>query len=576
MASVSRSSRRQGMFMKGQVKIQAYMNYGLLTVHVVQARHLSCMWKQSPNTFVMMTLIPEETDVTPTRCRTAIVTDTTNPTYNEKFSFEVGPEDVHRRLLLTLWHRDNTGFHETLGCTSFGIRHLYSGDREINGWYHLLTDEVGRKKHLRVSTKERPAVPVMQSHQPRKIPAVNRDVSDLDRHDVTLYRSQYGGFGFSIVDSCPAKIGRVDAGSPAQEVGLQQGDLIIRVNGQNVSRSTSVSVARIIKKSNCAVHIEVQRPGQYATPTLHQRSMLSSTRRDGKSSSDDSGNSLQDDTVCDDKTALINSAISIDTRRQAALHRLLCLEENFVEFMTAGINKFSRPLRHGVINNSQHATLFQNIEKITCMSEYQVKQIIDNLPSYTPSDEDTDTSFMVETDLTGCIGMIYLSKLTMICGAYVMYSKGLTNAATLLSNLEKSDQFCGFLLNVPNEGRDITICDFLNRPIHHIQEIYGLLQMISTTTMPHSEERDMFCDILRGLQAIINQITKTDLVTSKLNILPTVYAATSKATKRQVPMMGSLILKHSSSERSSSSGFGSGSSQHSECSESPETLSTLV
>lgn len=137
--------------------------------------------------------------------------------------------------------------HESLGCTSFGIRHLCQGERQVSGWYHLLTDDVGRKKHLRVTLKDRPSVPVMQSRELRQVPAVNRDVPDIDRLQLTVYRSQYGGFGFTVIESCPVKIGRVDSSSRAQEAGLQKGDLIIRVNGQNVSRSTSVSVARCIK-----------------------------------------------------------------------------------------------------------------------------------------------------------------------------------------------------------------------------------------------------------------------------------------------------------------------------------------
>ena len=54
----------------------------------------------------------------------------------------------------------------------------------------------------------------------------------------------------------------------------------------------------------------------------------------------------------------------LETRRQAALHRLLCVEENYVELMTAGIQQFSRPLRHCIVTGSQHAALFQNIEKV--------------------------------------------------------------------------------------------------------------------------------------------------------------------------------------------------------------------
>ena len=55
---------------------------------------------------------------------------------------------------------------------------------------------------------------------------------------------------------------------------------------------------------------------------------------------------------------------SIDTRRQAALHRLLCLEENFVEMMHSGIQQFSRPLRHCLLSSAQHEQLFQNVEKV--------------------------------------------------------------------------------------------------------------------------------------------------------------------------------------------------------------------
>ena len=53
------------------------------------------------------------------------------------------------------------------------------------------------------------------------------------------------GYGFSVVGGCPVKVGRVDAGSPA--AGLQKGDLIVSINGKNVSRSTNDSVAKIVK-----------------------------------------------------------------------------------------------------------------------------------------------------------------------------------------------------------------------------------------------------------------------------------------------------------------------------------------
>ena len=55
------------------------------------------------------------------------------------------------------------------------------------------------------------------------------------------------GYGFSVVGGCPVKVGRVDAGSPAATAGLQKGDLIVCINGKNISRSTNDSVAKIVK-----------------------------------------------------------------------------------------------------------------------------------------------------------------------------------------------------------------------------------------------------------------------------------------------------------------------------------------
>ena len=46
---------------------------------------------------------------------------------------------------------------EFLGCTSFGLRHLKKAEKDVNGWYHLLTEDVGRKKHLQMTTRHRQA-----------------------------------------------------------------------------------------------------------------------------------------------------------------------------------------------------------------------------------------------------------------------------------------------------------------------------------------------------------------------------------------------------------------------------------
>ena len=55
------------------------------------------------------------------------------------------------------------------------------------------------------------------------------------------------GYGFTVLGCSPVKVGKVDEGSAAKDAGLCEGDYIVRINGQNVSRSTAESVVRIVK-----------------------------------------------------------------------------------------------------------------------------------------------------------------------------------------------------------------------------------------------------------------------------------------------------------------------------------------
>ncbi|PVD28169.1 hypothetical protein C0Q70_10754 [Pomacea canaliculata] len=94
-------------------------------------------------------------------------------------------------------------------------------------------------------------------------------------HQARLFRYKWReasmhGFGFSLVEEFPVRVGRVDLASPAEKAGLKVGDFIVKVNNQNVSRSTVASVAKLVKMSGASLLLQLQRPRQVQTDALEQ------------------------------------------------------------------------------------------------------------------------------------------------------------------------------------------------------------------------------------------------------------------------------------------------------------------
>ncbi|XP_061165285.1 uncharacterized protein LOC133174226 [Saccostrea echinata] len=506
---------------EGQIRLSAYMNFGLLTVHVIQARHLTS--KSSPlcNAVVKMSLVPDDTRKS--RCRTDVVNGSNNPLFDEKFSFELFEEDNNKRLLISLWNKEANN-NEFLGCTSFGIRHLINGRKDTDGWYYLLTEEVGRKKHLKVSSKNQPKLQVRSQRE--NVPPVNKDVWGMESVTVTVHRGEHG-YGFSVIESCPVKVGRVDRGSPADHAGLCPGDCIIRVNNQNVSRSQSASVAKLVKNSGPTLIIDLQRPKSYEileTPSWQQvlppnSSIEHMELRRGQD--DNNSGELSDDSKGTDGSVdegvfslpshLITSTPlplfmnghqtvpTRDKRKQEAIHRLMSIEMEFIDVMHAGMQRYSRPLRHCILNPRQHFTLFQNIEKLVTISEYHLKQIHDNMPSFCSDTEGSFTSS--EGGQNFSIGMIYQSKVHMLSQAYELYSKGLGEANELLLELRKSTEFVKFVKDPPLEPQQPSISTFLTKPVHHIREMYQVLQDIFINTL--NEESDF-----KGLKQVVESLNE--------------------------------------------------------------------
>ncbi|GAB6021965.1 hypothetical protein CHUAL_006125 [Chamberlinius hualienensis] len=76
-----------------------------------------------------------------------------NPNYDQKFSFELSPDVKDKRILMTVKNQsDPEKFSEVLGCMSFGISNITR--KKVEGWYYLLTNDFGRKKHFAVNPKK--------------------------------------------------------------------------------------------------------------------------------------------------------------------------------------------------------------------------------------------------------------------------------------------------------------------------------------------------------------------------------------------------------------------------------------
>lgn len=122
----------------------------------------------------------------------------------------------------------------------------------------------------------------------------------------------------------------------------------------------------------------------------------------------------------------------------------------------------------------------------------------DNAPSSFMSDDTDESASSDHHNFVNSIGMIYQSKVHMLCQAYDLYAKGLHQANQVLSDLQKREDFMRFIQDSPLEGRQPSIGQFIHRPVQHIRELYRVLQEIFLNTSQDSEDYDSLKQIVEG------------------------------------------------------------------------------
>ncbi|XP_029775695.1 regulator of G-protein signaling 3 isoform X1 [Suricata suricatta] len=124
---------------------------------------------------------------------------------------------------------------------SFGVKSLLTPDKEISGWYHLLGEDLGRTKHLKVARRRlRPLREPLQ-----RIPG-GGDTESGENLKITIQRGK-DGFGFTICCDSPVRVQAVDSGGPAERAGLQQLDTVLQLNERPVEHWKCVELAHEIR-----------------------------------------------------------------------------------------------------------------------------------------------------------------------------------------------------------------------------------------------------------------------------------------------------------------------------------------
>ncbi|XP_029850053.2 uncharacterized protein LOC115331923 isoform X1 [Ixodes scapularis] len=132
---------------KAKLKLSAYTNSGHLTIHIIRALKLRTSHGASVNAYVKVALQPDY--ARRAHWRTPVVKSCRNPEFDHKFSFELMAEDADKRLFITVWHRDTDNKRsELLGSMSFAMSKISDCTQYAKGWYRLLRQDLGMRKHF--------------------------------------------------------------------------------------------------------------------------------------------------------------------------------------------------------------------------------------------------------------------------------------------------------------------------------------------------------------------------------------------------------------------------------------------
>ncbi|XP_050702250.1 uncharacterized protein LOC126988248 isoform X2 [Eriocheir sinensis] len=530
---------------KGQLKLAVYENYGLLTIHIMEGRKLKSRLSSVCNPYVKISLVPDSQERT--FCRTPLLRATNAPHFDQKFSFDFLPEDLDKRLLVSVWSRDTLRKRsEFLGCMSFNVAHITT--KRVHGWFRLLTETLGRRKHFAVSflntsqdsstsSKTKMEEVILLNDNPTPAPARGVAPSEVSSaapqtqkgagqtpYTITVVLNRGNqGFGFSVAWTKPPRVERVEAGLPADRAGLQAGDYIIFVSHFNVVKSSEDDVLQMIRECGDVLPLEVYRRGV----SKHPRGLAN-----GYTPSAAPLPPLNDNETHARKK-LSHIAFNTETTaedRQSLVFQAINSEQAFSNACRFGVERYLIPLtfRGDLITSTQHQTLFGNMDQLMDLSETLVDSLMGN----------------ADEAIGDRVGLAYYQLIEEVVQQYTTYLAGLPEGDQVLALKLQEQDFNEFLHEPPVPRKKPDITAFIHKPAEHLREMLGLLTQVYAASGGHPDNAH--------LDAVLDRLKSCYRgVTSQQNIMepspptplppPTAHHTPPPAARPAAPLRPPLV-----------------------------------
>ncbi|XP_068214419.1 uncharacterized protein [Palaemon carinicauda] len=544
---------------KGQLKIAVYENYGLLTIHIIEAKKLRSRLSSVCNPYVKISLVPDTEERT--FCRTPLVRATNAPQFDQKFSFDFLPEDLDKRLLVSVWSRDTLRKRsEFLGCMSFSISHIST--KRVHGWFRLLTETLGRRKHFAVSFlnashdttrnkmeevlilddrtsttsnhEREPLYSTLEHHQGQRRERLAKSTSKDDLEELVLDLDEDDGPGLAFIRRCSAL--------PNQNVNANEA---VRNSPRKPTGQTPYTITICISKGNQGYGFSVK----WTKPPRVERV-------EPGLAADRAGLQPGDYVIFIGE----HNVVKYDENTVLQIIRE-CGETLIMEVYRRGVTKVPRGLANGFASRasvsestaSNEAHPRKRLSHITFNSEAGVEdrqniiyslinceqafsnacrfgleryfiplkfrtdlitqaqhaQLFSNMDQLVDISDSVIDSLMGNDDDEGIgdnVGFTYYQMVDEMAENYSKYFRGLPEADKLLSHKLHEIDFKDFLLTpkIPRKKPDITT--FIHKPAEHIRELVGLLTKLYSSS-PGQKDNTYLDTVLDRLKACYRGMT---------------------------------------------------------------------